>query len=649
VIKAFRGGDVKKRSAITFRSIIIGLALMPANSVYLVLSEIYWLTTAPTALSLFYNVVFILFWLVLGNLVLKRFKPAWALQPGEFFVIYTMLSLSSALCSIDMLDILMPTLAYLTHFEPLEHTYGIFTRYVPTSLTVTDPLAAGSFFVGQESLYDPAVFGPWLRPLFIWFWFVIALLAVMFGLNMVFRKPWTQHEKLAYPIIQVPMLLVNETSALLRSKIFWLGFLLVAFLDIVNGLNFFFPVVPQIPLVHIVNIQSFFAERPWRDMGGMWVSFYPFAVGLCFFMPLDLAFSCWFFYIFFKLQRVAASHIGMHGMPGFPYVEEQTCGGYYAIALLALFITRKHLVRLGRLLAGAAVTREEKGERLEARTAAALILGGFTFLVVFSLYYGMNIWIVLVFFVSYYMVAVSVTRMRAELGYLSHDLHAIGPNIQIVKFIGAPTMGEQFPRDLTMFGFYNFITRAYRSHPMPHGLEALRIAERNKMNHRRYTGAMVIAVVVGTVVGFWAVLWVFTKYGGSNQSGIGEWFGRETWTRVNNWFTAPQAHHWGPSLAIAVGLLFSLGLAVLRMTLAWWPFHPVGYAVSGSWSMDQLWMCFFAAWLTKVLLLKYGGAKAYKPVVRLFMGVILGDFVIGSFWTILGVITEQDVYHFWPY
>ena len=641
--------EARHPNAVTFRSIVIGLALIPANCVYLVLAEILWLTTAPTALSLFYNVVFILFWMVVINLGLKKARPEWALQPGEFFVIYTMLSLASSLCSIDMIDILIPTLSYLHHFQPIEHQYGEIMPYLPEWLVVTDPVAAGSYFLGQESIFDPAVFGPWLSPLFIWFWFVMALFAVMAGLMLVFRKPWTQYEKLAYPVIQVPMLLVNETRRLFRSRGFWIGFAITTALGIMNGLHVFFPLVPEIPVVHLVNIQDFFPERPWNAIGWTWVSLFPFAVGLCFFMPVDLAFSCWFFYLVFKLQRVAASYFGVQGMPGFPYVEEQTCGGYYALALMALWITRRHLLRVGRLALGYQAADEEPGERREARLAFLLMLGGVLFLGAFSWYHQMTPWIIVFFFGSYYLVAIAVTRMRAELGYPSHDLHHIGPNFQVVKLVGAADMARRHPHDLVMFGFYNFITRAYRSHPMPHGLEALRIAERMKMDRRRYLLAMAVSVVVGTVVSFWAVLWVFTKYGGSNVSGIGEWFGRETWTQINRWFTAPLPHHPHPTYAIVIGLLFSLGLATLRMNLAWWPFHPVGYAVSGSWSMEQLWMCFFTAWLIKALLLRYGGARAYKLAVPFFVGIILGDFVIGTLWTLFGVITEQDVYHFWPY
>ena len=104
----------------------------------------------------------------------------------------------------------------------------------------------------------------------------------------MFRKPWTQHEKLAYPVIQAPMLLFTQTQALFQSRLFWIGFAAVALLDVINGLHYFYPAIPEVSVVHVANIQSYFPDRPWRDMGPMVASFYPFAIGLCFFMPLDL-------------------------------------------------------------------------------------------------------------------------------------------------------------------------------------------------------------------------------------------------------------------------------------------------------------------------------------------------------------------------
>ncbi len=634
---------------ITLRSIVLGLVLIPINGVYLVASEILWLTSAPTALSLFYNVIFVLFWLVAVNLLLRRFKPSWALGAGELLVVYTMLSISSAVCSIDMLDVLLPAMSHLYHFQPIEQQYDEVMAHVPLWLVVQDDTALKGFYLGQESIFDPAMALPWIKPLSIWFLFIIALLAVMGGLVMLLRLPWTKHEPLAYPIIQVPMLMVTQTEALFRSRLFWTGFATVAAIDFMNGLNFFYPNVPHLPLVKVLDIVTFLPERPWSAMGRTMVSFYPFAIALCFFMPTDLVFSCWFFYFVFKLQRVAANYFGVHGMSGFPYINEQTCGGYYALAFVALWICRRHLLRAGRLLLGLPCEENEPGERMEMRTAFLLISSGFAFLVLFSTYHGMAWWMAVAFFVSYFLVAVAITRMRAELGYLSHDLHFIGPQFQIVNFMGQPEMVRHYPRELVLFGLYHFFTRAYRSHPMPHGLEALRIAERLDLSRKRYLVAMALAAIFGILGGYWAILYVFTKYGASNVSMIGEWLGRETWTFVNRWFTAPEKYMPYPTYATIIGMLVGFGLAVLRMNLVWWPLHPVGYAVSGSWSMDQLWMCFLTAWTIKVILLRYGGAKMFRAIQPLLVGVILGDFITGNGWTIFGLLTEQDVYHFWPY
>lgn len=635
---------------VTFRSVIIGLILIPLNCFWVVIAEIMWYSGEPTTISLFYNVMFLLFLLILANLVVRRYKPAWALAAPEILVVYTMLAISSALCGHDMLEILVPILSHLYRYAPLEGRFEEVLPHVPQWLVVRDPAALQSAYIGQESMYRATNLLPWLKPLAWWGAFVVALCSVMWGMNLIFRKQWTENEKLSYPVIQVPMLLATETDTLLRNKLFWLGFLVAGLIDAVNGINVLFPLFPKIPIVHIYNIQQFFPERPWVDMGGGWISFYPFAIGMCFFMPTDLAFSCWFFFIFWKVQRVLASYIGIHGMPGFPFVEEQTAGGYYAVGLLALWVTRHHFKRVALMLIGRSVERETPWEREEIRIALVLILAGATFLIWFCLHAGMSLSVVLVFFGLYFLLSIAVTRMRAELGPPAHDLHHIGPQLQIVKFLGMSNMHRDYPNDMAMFGFMNFFNRAYRGHPMPHGLEAFRIAERLKMDNRRYLIAMFVAILAGIICGFWAMLWVFNKYGAAAQAvGPGEWFGREAWEEVNAWFTTPEKWQYRPFYAILIGLGFSLVLAVLKLNIRWWPFHPVGFAVSGSWSMEQLWLCILIAWLVKVLLLKYGGAKAYKPAVPLFVGLIMGDFMVGSFWNLYGIVMETQVYHFWPY
>lgn len=636
------------RMGVTFRSIVLGLMLIPLNALWLASTEVIWISGQPTTLSLFYNVVWILFWLILVNLLLERWRPRWSLKPAEILVIYMMLSIASALGSLDFIDVLLPMLPAAHYYQAVDRRFADSLPHVPSWLQVSDPLALRSYYLGQESIYEAANLLPWLKPLAAWSIFIVALCAVMWGLNLAFRKQWTEHEKLAYPVIQMPMQLATQTRALFASRLFWAAFSIAAILDVINGLHVLYPALPSLPVVHIVNLQSFFAEPPWSSMGWMPVSFYPFAIGICFFMPLDLAFSCWFFFLFWKFQRVFAGYIGIHGMPGFPFIEGQTAGGYYGLALLALWVSRHHLRRFFRSILGGEDARSH-WERQEARFAAVLIAVGGAILVGFSCMAGMTVGVVTVFFTLYFLLAVGITRMRAELGHPSHDLHFAGPNLQIISFLGAPQMAREQPGNLAMLGFFHWFNRAYRSHPMPHGLEGFRIAERMDMDNRRCLLAMTVAIVAGMLSAFWALLVVLNKYGATQVSGLGDWFGVEGWAYLNRRFTAPEPHQYAPTCAVLVGVLFALGLAVLRMNLTWWPFHPVGYAVSGSWSMEQLWMSMFAAWLVKLALLKYGGARAFKTATPFFLGLILGDFIAGGFWNLYGTLCGVPVYHFWPY
>jgi len=178
---------------VTYRCIIIGLLLIPVNTFWVIVAEIMWYSGEPTTISLFYNVIFLLFLLILGNLVVRRFRPAWALSPPELLVIYTMLAISSALCGHDMLEILVPIIAHLHRYAPLEGRYSELLAYVPDWLVVRDPVALQSAYLGQESMFRPENLLPWLKPLAWWGGFVLALCCVMWALILLFRKQWTEN------------------------------------------------------------------------------------------------------------------------------------------------------------------------------------------------------------------------------------------------------------------------------------------------------------------------------------------------------------------------------------------------------------------------------------------------------------------------
>ena len=89
-------------------------------------------------------------------------------------------------------------------------------------------------------------------------------------------------------------------------------------------------------------------------------------------------------------------------------------------------------------------------------------------------------------------------------------------------------------------------------------------------------------------------------------------------------------------------------LMLARHHLLWWPLHPIGYPVGAVWLMDHLWMSVFLAWLIKLVVMKYGGPTLFRRTRPLFLGLILGQFVIAGVWLVVDYFTGMtDNRVFW--
>ena len=151
----------------------------------------------------------------------------------------------------------------------------------------------------------------------------MALLGIMLCINVVLRKQWIEKEKLTYPIIQLPLSIMDPKLHLLRNRSLWFGFCITGGLTFVNGLAVLYPVLPSIPLKRILNLHRLLTDRPWNAIGWTPVTIHPHLIGLGFLMPIDLLFSAWFFYWVLKAQRIFSNAVGLQRLPNFPYASEQ--------------------------------------------------------------------------------------------------------------------------------------------------------------------------------------------------------------------------------------------------------------------------------------------------------------------------------------
>ena len=121
------------------RSILIAFFLIPINCYWIVYTEMIWWGLLPTTMSLFFNVVFCLFLIILLNLAIKHIQPNWMLTQKELLVIYILLCIGTTVASHDFGQILVPLIGHTFWFETPENEWkDLFFSYIPEWLTIQE-------------------------------------------------------------------------------------------------------------------------------------------------------------------------------------------------------------------------------------------------------------------------------------------------------------------------------------------------------------------------------------------------------------------------------------------------------------------------------------------------------------------------------
>ena len=99
---------------------------------------------------------------------------------------------------------------------------------------------------------------------------------------------------------------------------------------------------------------------------------------------------------------------------------------------------------------------------------------------------------------------------------------------------------------------------------------------------------------------------------------------------------------------MAGGMGFTFFLMILRSRFMWFPLHPAGYAISMTNGVGYFWSCLVIATFLKWVTLQFGGAGTYRKAMVLMFGIMLGEYVVGAFWSVLSVVIQQPIYDFAP-
>jgi len=633
-------------SLLTPRAFWLSMILIPLSCWWVDYTEIVSEGTDMVGLSLGTPCVFILFCLLLLNLLLKKRWPRHAFSQAELVAIFALVSIGVVISGSGMLQFLVAGIAQAFYLATPANRWEEWLRFLPSWLV--PPRSAIPALAKGNSPSVP--WSDWLVPILSWTVFLLVLLYGMLCLCALLRRQWVDREHLTFPVVSIPMELTSEGGVrlFLRSRMMWIGFGIAVIIETLNSLNHLYPAVPMIP-VKPIDIGGYFVNKPWNAIGYFPIAFYPLVLGLCYFLPLEVLFSYWFFFLLTKGEDIACVALGFRdadaspSVQRFPFVAEQGAGGFLGVALMSLWMSRRHLQAALRQALRPQPGGEDTWAGMSCRTAYIGLAASLVGLLVFCRAAQMSLILGGIFFAVYLLFVLSMARVRAEAGTAWLFGPYLTPHGVVNALTGTAGWGT---RSLTVFAFFQWFDLSLTTASMPYQIEGLRMAHAARIESRRFIRAILLAILVGTLSGFWACLSLFYKYGVASAK-INSWradMGAVPWRNLESWLNNLKPTDLLSIQVIAFGLGVVIFLSSMRTRFLWWPFHPVGYAVANTWTLVWLWSPCLMIWLIKLLILRYGGVRLYRQFIPFFVGLLVGDYFAGAVWAIIGAVGHLHIY-----
>ena len=201
-------------------------------------------SSSPGAIFLFFVLV------VVVNTLLRALGRGLALGRADLVLIYAMMLLASAVPTQAFVGYLIPIISGLYYYATPENNWGeVFFPHVTPWLVPQDRQAIVDLHEGL-SPGEGIPWAAWSETLSYWYVFFLVLSFMMLCMSSILHRQWSQHERLAYPMVQLPLKMVEEgrpgfkLGPLFKQRLLWIGFAVPFVLLSLKGLHYYFPAVP---------------------------------------------------------------------------------------------------------------------------------------------------------------------------------------------------------------------------------------------------------------------------------------------------------------------------------------------------------------------------------------------------------------------
>ena len=496
--------------------------------------------------------------------------------------------------------------------------------------------------------------GVWLVPLLMWGSLVFASYIMLGSLSVMLRKQWGEREALSFPLLKLPMEMTEDVDKdnqvvvrrFLGNTNLWIGVGIAVFIEGMNGLNFYFPDVPFVPLSFPMS--SLFTETPWNQMAPMALLCFPIFVAITFLLTTEVALSLWLFLWIFQFQYIVAFWLGFpygtlppavgHSGDGVArtFTAFQQFGAYLGYVAILGWTAREHFKYIAlRAFRRRSARPDEAEEALSYPVAFWSFVLSFVYLVGWSCLAGMRLDVALALWVLYLVTTIALSRAVVEGGVMFINQGWV-PLGALAQLFGSGAGGWMNTASIVPGSFLQVaFFQDMRGFIMPSFLHGFKLAHDRKIAARKLCALIFASIFISMAVGLWMKVSMGYTSGGltfdpwfatiaarypaevsqklmqGGEAGIGNWF----WT--------------------GVGALATVGMMVARARFAWFPLHPIGYLLALTAPVQRAWFSFFLGWAFKVTIVKFGGHDSYKKMVPLALGIILGEVSMMIFWLLI--------------
>lgn len=590
--------------------------------------------------------IFLLFaFSLLVQAPLRYLAPRYALRPAEIITIYSMLIVASGICTQGLTAYLVPFPSAAFYYPtPENHWDKLLLEHfpswtVPRGASVGAPVITALFEGLPPGARTP--WGPWIPALLAWAPLIGALFLTMIATMVLLRRQWADHERLTYPLTQLPLELAGAATggcpAILANGLFWLGLGIPMVLGLLKGLHAYFPAIPAVPQEASVPV---FRSKLHLHIQVSWA-----LLGFFYMVTREASLSLWLLNRLYFIAQGVLNILGVAGSEAMgvasgakePYFIHLGTGAFVALVVSSLWVGRGHLRRVWRTAVNGSSDYDSR-EILPFRVALGLLAGGMVVMIGWMVRSGLPPVAAVLLLALAFAFYIGITRVVTDFGFAAATSPKNAPNM-VISWLGSRALG---PAGVVGAGLTFVWCSDNRNFVMCAVANSLKAADVVEGHRSRLFWGYLLAIVVAAVSSVW--LTITRAYA---QGGV----------TMNNWYfnAAPNYNYsylaqkiqdptgpawYGLGLA-AGGAALYMALAGLRFRFPGWPIHPLGLAVGGVWMMDTIWFTCLLSWLLKSLVLRYGGNRQYQRLRPVFLGLICGQFTINAAWLVVDQFTGK--------